>query len=257
MEVTVHRYRLRPGLSYESIPNCFPNGAYRVDLTDNFTIDFAPDMIRERCYKRNDDNTDLFWFWITDKRHLYDNDDYLDLIDNWCRTGYRTVIEDKEQFALIQAYNTLLDNITWLIRDESLEKKLTYEPKEEEIPKMSVYELNQQAYRNLPPMTDAALEEARKKIADYMEQYKWFTEPYFILLCRELNDYTMFKKLDITNSLSSAKTVFEILQDRGTLLDVRADENNGNWIEAWVKYKEDGEPHMYAFFEATDFVIEC
>jgi len=254
MEITVHRYKIRPGLEYKDIPACFPDGSYKTSLTDNFDIEFAPEIIRKSNYERNDSNSDLYWFWVTDKRYLYDNDDYLDLIDNWCRTGYITTVDDKEQLALIQAYNNLLDNLTWLIRDKSLEKVLTYNPKEEELPRMSVYELNQQAYKNVKPMNKEKIKNAVFDILDYMEKH--IDCKYYMLLCRELNDYTLFNKINVSSFQTSARTVIEIASSRGELLDVRPNEEMG-YIEFWVKHNSDNEPHMYLFFNAADFVIEC
>ena len=119
---------------------------------------------------------------------------------------------------------------------------------------MSMYELNQQAYKNVKPMTKEKINNAVFDILDYMEKH--IDCKYYMLLCRELNDYTLFNKINVSSFQTSARTVIEIASSRGALLDVRPNEEMG-YIEFWVKHNSDNEPHMYLFFNAADFVIEC
>ena len=82
---------------------------------------------------------------------------------------------------------------------------------------------------------------------------------YFMLLCREKNDYTVFSCAKRLNERDSVVTNFieelvEVLDSRGNWIAADYDEQNKAW-QLWVN--RGGQANMYMLFPAGGFVIEC
>lgn len=75
---------------------------------------------------------------------------------------------------------------------------------------------------------------------------------YWMLLCRERNDYTVFHYYNSVNNLADA--INECLRNRGFVLDfVRRDDGN---YEIWIRDKETKENFVYYLFNYNEAVIE-
>lgn len=116
----------------------------------------------------------------------------------------------------------------------------------------TVYDLARAQLKDAEPLDKYEIRNVFSNIA------AWFsidvTKQYYMLLCRELADYTVFNFL--TLNYDKGKTeLLEVVQSRGDIL--RVDYNHEQkYFEIWVRYNQDDEPHMYAFFPCNDFVIE-
>lgn len=115
----------------------------------------------------------------------------------------------------------------------------------------TLYELNQAAYSKVKPMTPAKASEMVFNIG------MWFssdpTYKYFMFLCRELNDYTIFDFRSYNYS-KGEEELEDLIHSRGELLDIQYDHENDNY-DIWVKSKQDNKPHVYKLFDCNDFVI--
>lgn len=116
----------------------------------------------------------------------------------------------------------------------------------------TVYELLQEEMNLLSPLTT---KELRKDLANIGA---WFSvdmnEQYYMLLNKELSDYTVFNFLSMNYSKGLQELV-EVLDSRGPILQIDYNHDN-KYFEIWVKYAGDDRAHMYILFPCPDFVIE-
>jgi hypothetical protein len=126
---------------------------------------------------------------------------------------------------------------------------------------MSLYEANQSAVDQFEPLKLFEFKEQVESIAGEFfynkENYK-----YFMLLCNELRDYTLFNFVGqnepcVKDDAAITNACWEIRQcllNRGTPLYVDFDEY-GN-VQIWIRYFEDEKPHAYFLFPYDEGVIE-
>lgn len=113
---------------------------------------------------------------------------------------------------------------------------------------MTLYEVNQVAYANLPKMTRAEIENKLPEVEEFVKNSG--EGEYFILLNNDLHYYTVFvNKSSSINKLTSE--VVKIAMELGTLKSIDVNEE---MIEFWVQKGEVCD--MYAFFNYTRGVIE-
>ena len=110
-----------------------------------------------------------------------------------------------------------------------------YRNKNKQVPQMTLYDLNRQMVKSLPPMDEEG------KIAFINNIFNKFIEKdsnkYYMLLCKELSYFTVFHKDDI-NTDNFAETIHQLLSERGTIITAGWDnEKNQNSIEYWVSVK--------------------
>ena len=81
-------------------------------------------------------------------------------------------------------------------------------------------------------------------------------EKYYMLLCKELSDYTVYVLKDSFNSRQKASyEVIETLKERGTIYAIDK-QKNGSY-EIWLKPFMKDLPHVYYLFPYSKAVIEC
>lgn len=106
----------------------------------------------------------------------------------------------------------------------------------------NLYEMNKQLMEQEPPITSTELQLAKEHLRSWLTHN--FKQKYFMLLCHELRDYTLFN-LDKTDSwkiappdtiMSTANDIIECMTNRGQLLVVDEQED-GAW-ELWIKNSE-------------------
>ena len=123
------------------------------------------------------------------------------------------------------------------------------------------YSLCRAERANWSAMNFTKRENKKDEIWDWIYTKLNYT-PYFMLLCREKNDYTVFNcSISFEKELSNDDTATNIINELEAVLDSR-----GNWIAAdfdeqsnvwqlWIN--RGGEANAYIFFDAQGFVIEC
>ena len=126
----------------------------------------------------------------------------------------------------------------------------------------TLYDLNKQVISQLPEMPQEQIQEQLIQIK------KWFYKSkakYFMLLCREKADYTLFNfnGKDIPDvfpefiekmSIKAIKELEKCIKNRGILMSINKS-TEGAW-EIWIKDFFNKEVYMYMLFECDPMVIE-
>lgn len=134
--------------------------------------------------------------------------------------------------------------------------------KDKKIEVASLYDLNKQVISQLPEMPQEQIQEQLIQIQ------KWFSNSkgkYFMLLCREKPDYTLFnfngKEIpdifpEFINKMSkhAIKELEICIKNRGILMSIN--KAGGDAWEIWIKDFFNKEIHMYMLFECDQMVIE-
>ena len=116
-------------------------------------------------------------------------------------------------------------------------------------------------------MTKEILQEKKEELEIWFETAK-SPNYYAGLLCRELNDYTVFRTNGKFHSM--VREIIEVLQSRGEILDISYTQDGyAEAYQCWVRTStltpEQAEEfgidmganiHMYMLFDASDWVIE-
>ena len=122
----------------------------------------------------------------------------------------------------------------------------------------NLYDMNKQLMAQEPPITGAELQLAKEHLRTWFTHH--FEQKYFMLLCHELRDYTIFN-LDKTDSwkmakpqtiMDAANDIIECMTNRGTLLVI--DEQESDAWELWIKNDEGC--FAYYLFPYGNAVIE-
>ena len=129
------------------------------------------------------------------------------------------------------------------------------------------YEMNKQAYASENFKVDFDVGE---KIYDVAYDFDSRCCKYVGLLCRERNDYTVFKLS--TNKNNFASDLWGVLEYRGEIVDIVRDKNEmSDTYQIWIRerrtetiddlekdfeYKWIPQVWMFMVFDATDWVIE-
>lgn len=117
---------------------------------------------------------------------------------------------------------------------------------------LTLYDLNKQLVEKLPMLTDIVIEKKQKEIRKFINTIHPNVK-YYMLLCNELNYYTLFHR-DITNKLELQNEMVECLKDLGAIQAIDTLEDK-TAIECWIK-NETG-TYMLLFFPYDMGVIEC
>lgn len=131
------------------------------------------------------------------------------------------------------------DNRKW-VYDEEVQEWKEYET---EGIQMSLYDMNKQLIAQMPEMTDD------DKMIEIINNYKDKTDnSHYMLLCRDINYFTLFEEDPSTVQERFATLVLECIHDIGIIHDMMITEDNGA-IEIWVKpfYEEADMLVMYLF----------
>jgi len=135
---------------------------------------------------------------------------------------------------------------------------------EDKIPKQTsevslgnLYDINKQLMEKEPKISDAQLELSREHLRTWFLNH--FEQKYFMLLCHEQRDFTLFN-LNKTNSdmtppltvYNAANDVIECMIHRGEILAIE-DQTDGSW-ELWIRNPEGC--FAYYLFPYGEAVIE-
>ena len=114
---------------------------------------------------------------------------------------------------------------------------------------MTLYELNQANYANLPTLTEEQLEKKIPYIVSYIDKNKG---QYFLVLEKESRHYTILTFKDGRyNPGAMARELIDLMQ---SFSEIKSIEDTGDMLEIWAT---DGDNcSMYAFFNYDAGVIE-
>ena len=115
----------------------------------------------------------------------------------------------------------------------------------------NLYDMNKNAMSSMKPLSAYSLRKELEKVEKYFRENK----DYFMLLCREQNDYTIFKFTEKTvESVKEMAIILgECLTNRGGVLSI--DKHDlGPALEIWLRIDE--ENYVYYLFPYDEAVIE-
>ena len=116
----------------------------------------------------------------------------------------------------------------------------------------TVYDFNKEAMKQFPVMDNEKLSDAINKMSTtLMRKHKEF--PYFMLLCHERRDYTVFK-IDNATLAALNRDFKDSLLNRGSILSI--DEQSDGAFEIWIKDTMTGENFAYYLFNYTYGIVE-
>ena len=122
-----------------------------------------------------------------------------------------------------------------------------------EMPVINLYDFNKVNMANIKPYDVITLNRLCKKTAeDIWHTFKQGCYSYWMLLCRERNDYTIFRLEDSISDFESA--LIECLNNRGKVLDITKQED-GNY-EIWIRDNVTDDNVVYYLFDYNNAIIE-
>lgn len=117
----------------------------------------------------------------------------------------------------------------------------------------NLYDVNKSLVEQVEkPMSKSALREKKQSLINYMISTN---NKYYMLLCHEKRDYTIFKTNQTVegNKYNIDVLVDEIAGTRGLIKGIDLDETSGSF-EFWISI--DGEAFVYMFFPCDTCVID-
>lgn len=134
-------------------------------------------------------------------------------------------------------------------------KKYKEEHKDEPIAEISLYDCNRAVMNNMPDLTEKEIKSKTELIGNWFEKYP---DRYFMLLCHELNYYTVFHQ--VTTTFGSFTKMTEELLDLlinhiGHIKTIEIDTNGMIAIWGWQR-EENENPHCFYLFPYGAGVIE-
>lgn len=112
----------------------------------------------------------------------------------------------------------------------------------------NMYDINKNCMEKEPTLSNSKLREKIKKMRKSLEGNHGY-----MLLCRELTDYTVF--LYNNDNVEFETAMFECITNRGNCKGIDKLED-GAW-EIWIQHDSDKEMHVYYFFNYDTGIIMC
>lgn len=118
---------------------------------------------------------------------------------------------------------------------------------------INLYDFNKANMAQIKPYDVITLNRICKKtVEDIWGRFPQGTYSYWMLLCRERNDYTVFRLEDSISDFESA--LKECLNNRGKVLDITKQLDNN--YEIWIRDFDTDENVVYYLFDYNNAIIE-
>ena len=118
----------------------------------------------------------------------------------------------------------------------------------------TLYDINKVAIEKEGALNRPTFLNKIKEVEKYFREKTTTKNHYFMLLCNELKDYTVFNFMS-NNFIQAAEDVRECLINRGKVYSIERTEDNIA-MEIWIKYEDDDELHCWYLFPYDNGVIE-
>lgn len=107
--------------------------------------------------------------------------------------------------------------------------------------------------KSVPDLTKEELEDKKNLIIEFLKDT---SNKYYMLLCNDKKDYTVFRRISKQNTGNALANILidECLQNRGNTKSIEYTETK-DAIEIWISI--DGESYCYYFFPYDTAIIEC
>ena len=130
----------------------------------------------------------------------------------------------------------------------------TKESYAKEVPIGNLYEMNKSVMNKAAALKTDEIEDRKISLISFFITNECH---YYMLLCNERKDYTVFhiwQKRTAESEITAASEVIECLKERGEILAIDYMEETGAY-ECWIR--RSGMSYMYALFPYDAAVIEC
>ena len=116
----------------------------------------------------------------------------------------------------------------------------------------TLYDLNKSIVeKNIDALSEEDMQNKKNLIIKFLEDTD---NIYYMLLCNDRKDYTVFHHLDTNIECLQDVLIDECLPNRGCTKSIELTKNN-DAIEIWISI--DGDSYCYYFFPYDEAIIEC
>jgi hypothetical protein len=117
----------------------------------------------------------------------------------------------------------------------------------------SLYDANKALIAREPRLSREKIQEKMDEIQAWVTSSALFEEEYYMLLCNDRRDYTVFSlKGERASHIQLIYDLEECLRNRGYIMAIEEPSNGA--MEIWLKI--DDEIYCYYFFPCKEFIIE-
>ena len=121
----------------------------------------------------------------------------------------------------------------------------------------TLYDMNKMLIKQEKPMSKFAINDAKTNIILPWIYNTFNNHLYYMLLCHERRDYTMFNANSAkADPREMAEILIECFANRDLKLYSIAEDNTGNALEIWSGSNDDDEVYCYYLFPYDEGVIE-
>lgn len=116
----------------------------------------------------------------------------------------------------------------------------------------TLYELNQGIINGMPALNADGIMKGQLEFFDWISSQS--DKPkYYMLLCSELNYYTLFHLSDYATNTQFWNELYDIAKELGTLKVMEID---GGYFTIWADWYKDNTPHLFYLFPYDRGVVE-
>ena len=117
----------------------------------------------------------------------------------------------------------------------------------------TAYELNRQLLAKVDDMKEQAIINKMNEVGAWLSSKP--NSHYYMLLCRERNDYTIFRIID-AHYYEITQEMIEVFQSRGAIVAINYSHVCGTY-EVWIRVNEDEQPYLFMLFDCDDMIVEA
>ena len=118
----------------------------------------------------------------------------------------------------------------------------------------TLYDFNKEAMKNEKPLDMVQFNFLTKEIVEDMVYNMDLGGQYWMLLCHDRRDYTLFNIIAVADNSSIEEELRPTLNNRGSVLSIEK-QKDGAW-EIWIRDFETEENFAYYLFQYDNGVIE-
>ena len=116
----------------------------------------------------------------------------------------------------------------------------------------TIYDFAKAIVNGKPPMSKNEIKAEIKKIAKRMRECP---EEIFFMICPDLRQYVVFQVTCYPDTKQIIQDLTEVLENRGTIVDIDDSESNIDIWEIWIRDKYDKKVYMYQLTNYEDGVV--
>lgn len=135
---------------------------------------------------------------------------------------------------------------------EYLKNKGQKKNEDKHVAQVSLYELNQSIIAGQPALSGDGVRKGQLEFFDWISKLP-DNPKFYMLLCHELNYYTVFHLGDVATKENFWNELYEIAKELGTLKVIEID---SGCFSIWVDWPQDNTPHLFYLFPYDRGVVE-